>query len=453
MTHNKTRDEIESKSRIRKKTTVFSARSVWGILLLWIGTVGGSGSIFAINVLIARDVGAAAFGIYASVYAIATIFSVAACFGIAQFWLKAFGSEGWSATRWVGPSLLFQMLVVSVTLTFFCAWAIVGPNDAETRNLLMLMAIFVAGQTAFELVAVKFQLEERYYVQALWQLLPNLLRLLLVFLTFYVLDSARALRNVGLIYAGTSFLLIVVAIFELRAMKSGHFMLKGHGEQRTSSKEYGSVTIANVLLESWPFGVSALFAFIYLQIDIVMIKYMAGNIEAGYYNVAFIIVTASLIFPNVIYQRFFLGKYHRWSSHDRQKLHQFHNIGAWAMLAMGLVTMVVLISTSWFMIPLLFGAHFQPSVQLLNTLAIGIPFYFLSYNSGAALVTDQHIRLKLWLMGSVAIINVLLNAVLIPRYMAFGAAVATIVSYAALMVLYEVAVRLAVFAKQKGGGN
>ena len=70
----------------------------------------------------------------------------------------------------------------------------------------------------------------------------------------------------------------------------------------------------------------------------------------------------------------------------------------------------------------------------------------MAYNSGAVLVTKQHVYRKVKYMGIVAILNIILNVTFIPIYGAEGAAITTVISNLTLFSLYFFAIKRHVFS-------
>jgi len=106
------------------------------------------------------------------------------------------------------------------------------------------------------------------------------------------------------------------------------------------------------------------------------------------------------------------------------------------MLILGLLAMVLIWVLSPPAIPFLFGSEYKEAVGLLTILAISAPILFVASSVGATLVTQEHMKTKVKLMGLVAVVNVGLNLLLIPIYDAEGAAVSTVISNILLLFLY-----------------
>jgi len=418
-------------------------KAIKSLSFLWLGSLLGSGSTFVIYMVLGRELGPEDFGVFSSTLAMITIFSLFAGFGIPQVWLKLFGQEGWQAIRWVKPSLSFvflSLILVTLLLTF---WSLYGPHDKITSKLLLIMVLFIYGNTIVQLVVSKLQLEEKYSSLALWQIMPNIMRLLVIISCFYLFTIPLKLVEIAYIYAVVGLIISIFGLYQLSFMTKNKFELKGH--KKIIHTDNCSPSIKDVLSESWPFGMATLFAFIYIQSDIILVKYISGNIEAGYYNVAFVIITAILIFPSVLYSKFLMPKFHRWSNHNRSKFYSAYKQGNIVMLISGITIMIFVLFFSSWVISILFGEKYSYSVVLLNILSLALPAYFVAYSVGATLVTKNHMKVKVKLMGIVALINIILNIILIPEYGGRGAAVATVISNIILLFFYYYIAKKKVF--------
>ncbi len=423
-----------------------SFKALKSLSLLWMGSLIGSGSTFAIYTILARKIGPDTFGIFSSALATITIFSLLAGFGVSQVWLKLFGKEGWEGIRWVKPSLKFvSITLILITISVFL-FSLFDLHDDITSKLLLILVFYIYGYISVELVASKLQLEERYSYLAFWKLLPNFSRFILIVCCYYVLDISLSVFDLGLIYAFVGVVFTLLGMMQLHKMRKGKFRLKGHEIDKNKTLE--APKIITVFKEAWPFGLASLFAFIYVQSDIIMVKYISGDAEAGYYNVSFVVLTAILIIPTILFGKFLMPKYHRWANHNLKKFYDTYKKGNFIMLLTGTLIMFMVILLSGTLVPLIFGMDYSPSIDLLKILALTLPISFLAYSIGATLVTKEHMKLKVKLMGITAGLNILLNVILIPHYGAKGAAISTVISNLLLLILYYVVVKKRVFVNE-----
>jgi O-antigen/teichoic acid export membrane protein len=327
-------------------------------------------------------------------------------------------------------------------------WSIFGPHDESLRLIIVILSAYVIGQVAVELVSSKLQLEERYIHLALWQFLPHFIRLALVAVLAFGLTAWVSVVNVAYAYAMVAMGLVLFGFFSLFQMLNGNFDLQGHLKPIVQSDEW-MPDVKTVISHSWPFGLAGLFHLVYFQSDIILVQYITGLEAAGVYNVAFTIMVAVLLFPGIIYQKFLLPKMHRWANHDRERFYQVYKQGNVIMLVLGLVAMLFIWTLGPWVVSLLFGEVYQEAIGLLMILGVSFPILFVASSIGATLVTQSHMKSKVKLMGLVAILNIVLNLVLIPDFGAEGAAIATVISNFVLLVVFYITAQKLVFRRER----
>lgn len=371
--------------------------------------------------------------------------------GVAPYLLKVFGSEGWLAVRWLRPSLKLLGTSVGLAAVSLSVWAALGPHEAETRFLLLFLSLHLVGQVALEVASSKFQLEERYQTLAVWQLLPHVIRFFLVVLVYLVAQPFMSAKVVGGIYAITAVVLLALSLKTYQAMYGGNFGLKGHYHRQPEGGNdigHAPLSIGSVISNSWPFGLASLAYIVYFQSDIVILKYFADDVSVGIYNVAFAVMTAVYLLPSVVYQKYLLPKIHRWSNQDPAKMRRVYMFGNKLMLLLGTsVGLGVYFLSDWGVV-LFFGEEYGMAAGYLQTLAVSVPAMFVAFNTGAVLVTKEHMKMKVKIMAAVALLNLALNFYFIPSYGAAAAAASTVVCQFALAGLYFLCSEKRVFGER-----
>lgn len=417
-----------------QKQLGFKLTAIKSISFLWVGSLLSAGLAFLTQVLLARTLSVDGFGVYSSSLAFLALLAPLIGFGIAPFWLKSFGGEGWKAIEWIKPSFLF--LYSSSVLVVLCIylWAAVGPHNTDSKYVLYIMAAHVLCQNIVELIGCKFQLEERYVELSVWQFLPHFLRftalvLCLVFLDFNIFWVACS-------YLVVSGLIIFLGARSLTDLYKGHIALKGHGE-RALNIDKRALRMVDVVNGAWPFGLAAIAHLIYFQSDIVLISYFKGNQDAGIYNAAFTVITAVYLLPAVLYQKYLLPKLHRWSNSDREIFIEVFKKGTMLMLVFGCIAALTIWISADYFVPLIFGDNYITASSVLKIIGLSVPAIFVALSVGASLVTQEHMRRKVKYMLAVACVNILLNVYAIPVYGVIGAAWATVISNYLLLTLYS----------------
>ncbi|TVU87610.1 oligosaccharide flippase family protein [Vreelandella titanicae] len=415
--------------------SLLKSEAIKAVSSLWLATLVGAGLAFFTQAILARLLLPEAYGVFSSSLSLVMLFVPLAGFGVAQFWLKTFGQEGWAARRWLKGSLNFIVYSTGLVFCGLITWALLGPHDLLTSYVLSLLAFHVLAQVILELVSSRLQLEEKYQALAIWQLFPHLFRFLLVAILGLFLSYDLDVVLGSLMYSLVALVMMPIGYYMLKPMFTNDFGLVGHDRNIKGGNDIQKSWKA-VFALSWPFGLAAFAHLIYYQSDIVLLKYLDSDTSAGIYNIAFLVISAVYLLPGVIYQKYFLPKIHRWSIQEPARVKSVFEQGNIAMLLLGLLFMLgIWIAADWG-ITLLFGKSYTEAAYVLKALSFSVPFMFVAFSAGAVLVTQNHIKLKVKIMLLVALLNVVLNLILIPKYGMIGAASATILSNALLATLY-----------------
>ncbi len=183
-----------------------------------------------------------------------------------------------------------------------------------------------------------------------------------------------------------------------------------------------------LLTGSVPMVLSGVVLMVYLRIDQVMLGAMASQAELGLYAAAVRISEVWYFVPTAIVSSVFPGLVALRSTDPvqfEQKLQQLYNLLAFLGYA---VALPVTFIAPW-LVQLLFGSAYLAAAPLLSVLIWAGLFANLSVVRNAHFIALDWGRSLLWATSLGATANVLLNLLLIPRYGALGAAVATCLSY------------------------
>lgn len=402
------------------------------IAVLWLATLAAAAMIFLAQTLLARRLGPADYGLFASSLATVSMLAPLAGFGLSQFRLKVYGSEGWSADRWLRPALRFSLMSTLLALFALAGWALAGPGiDGDTRVALWALLPVVLGLLAVDLVGSKLRLEERHRMLAAWQLLMPGGRLLVAALAFVAVSVSAV--EVALGYGLVAAVVAALAAPQLWAMWRGRIDLQGHGPRPETAATPDIPSVTQLSAQAWAYGLAAVLYPIFFQISTVLLKYLGSDAQAGRYGVALAVMTAVYLLPATIYQKFLLSRLHRWAVHDRPKFWHVYRLGNRGMAAAGAAIGLVLATLAPWLVPTLFGPAYTGVAAVLAVLAICTPIRFLSTSVGSVLLTQRHMRYRVLAMLAATSAAVALNVAVVPRYGELGAAWATVVAESLLL--------------------
>ena len=197
--------------------------------------------------------------------------------------------------------------------------------------------------------------------------------------------------------------------------------------------------------EALPLGLAVLVITAYGRIDMVLLKWFTDSETVGYYSFAYRAV--DLAFPLSF---FFVGSVfpllsglHKDGDDAQfrrvfQRSHDLLSVGA-----MAAVTMLILFSKP--IVDLVGGGEYAQATTSLQVLSMAIALIWLSNLADHGLIAIGRQGVLLWIALAGLVVNVTANLILIPLYDKEGAAAATVITEAAVLLP-----ALAILARQTG---
>lgn len=176
---------------------------------------------------------------------------------------------------------------------------------------------------------------------------------------------------------------------------------------------------------------AALFSFMVIRLDILMVQYMRGSEELGYYSLAVTIINMLLMLPTVVGSILF-PKLSGMTDPDAKW--QFTQQVALIIGGLMLVGTLLAMPLAGTIIKLMYGETFLPAVAPFRWLLIGLIFlsvntvfqnYFGSVGNPIVVVVSPFMA---------TLLNITVNLFLIPRYGIVGAALSSTLAYGLMLV-------------------
>lgn len=192
-------------------------------------------------------------------------------------------------------------------------------------------------------------------------------------------------------------------------------------------------TARPVLAESWPLVLHALLGLVMFNADLLMLRLFRGASEVGQYAAAYTII-GFLVYLGVVYYQSLLPALSR----DRADSTAGGGTYALSLRQVLLVGAPVaaggaLVATG--LIPFVFGAGYRAAALPFALLAVSVPASWLRNVAQAGQVAQRRSELLLRTSLIAVCLNLALNLLLIPRYGPVGAAAATLATEAVRAVI------------------
>lgn len=189
----------------------------------------------------------------------------------------------------------------------------------------------------------------------------------------------------------------------------------------------------DVLREALPLGLAVLVITAYGRIDILILKAFADSEDVGFYGFSYRVVDLafplSFFFVGSVYP--LLSNHHQRGEHaDFKRLYQrSHDL--LSILAMIIVTGIILFAEP--AVRLIGGGEYAESARSMQVLAMAVALIWISNLVDHGLIAIGRQGALLWIACLGLVVNVAANLVLIPLYDKEGAAAATVLTEAAVL--------------------
>ncbi len=368
-----------------------------------------------VGVWLARYLGPEQFGLYSYALAFVALFGAFATLGLDGIVVRDIVRDPSCKDETLGTAFVLKLIGGTLTLLLTIgAISLLRSHDSLTRWLVGITAAGIIFQ-AFDTIDFWFQsqVQSKYAVYA-----KNI-----AFFLITLLKIALILFNAQLIaFAWAGLTEIVIASVGLLMV----YRIKGHHIKAWRN----SLTRAKSLLkDSWPLILASFSVVIYMKIDQVMLGELVGNETVGIYAAAtkisevwYFIPTAiiSSVLPSIIKARSIdKGLYYL-------RLQRLFSL----MTAIAVAIAIPMTFLSKTVVLLLFGKSFETAGPILTIHIWATLFVFWGVAQSPWDLAENLTRLSLMRTVIGAVINVVLNFILIPPYSAVGAAIATVISYA-----------------------
>lgn len=178
-----------------------------------------------------------------------------------------------------------------------------------------------------------------------------------------------------------------------------------------------------------PFVFLGMFAAIYGRIDMIMLRYLSGFEAVGWYSVAYKFLDITFVFPSLFLASIFPLLSSLYGQEGLgERFGRLFERSFRVLFSAGVLSSVFFMFFAPLVINLFFVDAFAPAAPALRILMVGQMFAFLSLLFSNLLIVQRKEQIGLYIVMACAVLNVILNALLIPKFSLYGAAWATVIA-------------------------
>ncbi|MEZ5013042.1 MAG: flippase [Chitinophagales bacterium] len=369
---------------------------------------------FIIGAMVARYLGPEKYGIYNYVISFVGVFSALSSLGIGTIMVRDMLHKEASEDVLLGTSLLLR-LGGSIVATACILITGMFTEDQQAVRFFLFLASLQPIVRSIEVIAFYFQAQVRSKFTVIAQLISlgiiSLLKIIFITQHFslvwfmYLLALDSAITGISMIY------------FYRKLGK------------RIFTWYFDKGIAKGLLKESWPLIFSGMFTTIYLKIDQVILGNLMDDASVGLYAAAVKISEAWITIPWIISGSMYPALVNSYKSNKeifRIRISQLYVI----LIGIALLVIIPIALFAPFIIRFIFTDVYADSANVLRVHICSSLFIFLGSLSNRWLILEK--TQKFWMLNSAlgAVLNILLNFIMIPSMGIMGAAYATLISYA-----------------------
>lgn len=377
-----------------------------------IAKVGSLFLSFFTTIVVARIFGPEQFGILNYVLSIVGLFSVFANLGISQVVYREITLQKERRDEILGSAIFLNTITaISTVLLVYISLLFIN-ESLYVKYLILLLSISFVLQPLTLLSYDFLKDREAKYVtitQISTLFIASFLKILIVYyfvsVTFFI--AVLVLENLvaGFIY-----------IYQIRKIK-----------RRSLSLVVNKGRVFSIFYMSLPLILFSSFSEIYSRIDQIMLRSYLDIKAVGIYSASVRLTEIWYLVPNILLGALFPALAN--VKNDDKEYRKRYNMLLSVLVGSALFISFVVFFLRDYIVKIVYGSDFIAAAPVLGVYIFSILGFFISL----LVYQDLFLRNNKWAITLLpfltAILNIILNMILIPKYGMVGAAVATVVSY------------------------
>lgn len=374
---------------------------------------------FVTTLIVARVLGPEKFGVLNYTISIVGIFAIIANLGVDNIVYKEITKNKESREQILGSSIILKLLTGLIAILLLSVSLFFLNETTYIKFLILLLSISFLTQP-FTLLSYDFLKDkESFYVsiaQTVTSFVSSIFKIVITIVTgnlFYFL----------IILIMENILIGAIYTFQIKKFKNRSITLKPTRKM-----------ILQITALSLPLVFYNAFDQIYSRIDQVMLRSYVDTKAVGLYSAAVRLTEVWYIIPNILITSLFPALIH--SAPTQNEYRKRIKIFTTALLSFGLIISTITFFLGKYIILILYGAEFIDTTPLLSVYIFSLIGSFLSILIFQDLFINNKYKTLILIPGLIAVLNVVLNVILIPQKGSLGAALATVISYNLIPIIY-----------------
>ena len=363
---------------IRKVLRQISSDKNYSYVL--IGLVFSSAFAFFNNLILARMLKPESYGLFFSILAIAMLFGNLSVSGLPMYLQELITKKVIDKRKSQDGNILLTIIFFFTFLFFFSyfLWVFYGPNQLSNEIIFIILSLLIIFQPFIEVSKSILQINSKFQKLSYLNLIINFNRFIFLLTLFLFFKNNINLELISFIFILGSVPAFFYSIKILNNFFS--FNLINFFDKNFYFR------IKKIFFDLRYFFTGNAFYFIYFSIDIIIIKYLLSDFDAGIFFAAFSIVLGLQII-NEATVRTYSFQYFKKSEKNKNIIKNFLNKNIRFLMYISLPISLIIFLFSEHLISIFYGENYLKSSELLKILIFIMPIKLITTNYGLVLIT------------------------------------------------------------------
>ena len=361
---------------------------------------------------LARYLGPEQYGILSYSLAYVLLFSALAKLGLDTIVVKALVKHETERDNILGTSFILKL--VGAILSILILLGISNTVHQIQEKELIFIFSFSIFFLAFSVIDFYFQ--------------SKVLSRFSVYASIFSLVISILIKITLIFYRASLSTFVYALLLEVIILSIAYLFFYFRNGFSLSNWRFNKAWAFSLLKDSFPLLLGSIFIVVYMKIDQIMIKSMLDAAEVGKYSVAVTLSEGWYFLPMIIVSSIFPAIINAKESNRDLYYDRLKNLYR-LMFYLALIIVLPITFLSDWIIAIFYGIDYLDAAQILKIHIWSGIFVFLGVASTRWLIVENLQIFSTINTGLGALLNIILNYTLIPKYGILGAAWATLISY------------------------
>jgi O-antigen/teichoic acid export membrane protein len=374
-----------------------------------------------VGVWVARYLGPEQFGLLSYAISFASLFGIVAKLGLDSIVVQNLVEEPALHDAFVGTAFWLKLAGAFIMIVVLGLVTLLTNNNSTTNLYVFIIASGIIFQS-FEVVDFYFQ--------------SKVLSKFVSLCKFAQLFISSSIKIYLILIGADLFWFVLMSLIDQITLAISLYVAYRCQKIGSFIRSFDFSLAKKMLKRSWSLMFSGLVIMIYMRIDQVMIYEMLGEREVGIYSAAVRLSEIWYFIPYIITNSIFPSIVNAKKINEEQymkRLQQLFTLLVWMSFFVALLTLLL---SKWLVV-LLYGLAYQEASQVLNVNIWAGVFVAIGVAGSSWLVCENLQHNLMYRSASGAILNILLNLALIPRFGIVGSAYATLMAHSIANLFFD----------------